>query len=169
MPAPIPTSLATILPKITARLADVTGVSSNRVLLLARPDTPHFQGDSDLLVRVSAPLPDDGFAHGAGRHGGVVVRRTVQVTPRVRSAHDQGDRDDAALTSAAGLLPLEESVVNALHVWVPTSGDDWLAIEPMHWRPGGQPVHPTPVHQSWLHSDLVFEIRHILSVSDNGF
>jgi hypothetical protein len=60
--------------------------------------------------------------------------------------------------------------VDALHVWVPvSSSDDWLSVEPMHWRPGAAPVKETPAAQGWLHSDLVFDLRYQLSVSDNGF
>src|SRR5262245_12861192 len=105
MPAPIATSLRTLLPLLTARLTAVTGVPSNRVLLLQRQNTPHFQGDSDLLVRVGPPAPHEGYSSGAGKNA-VILRRTLQVTPRVRLAVDQSDRDDYALLSASGLLAL---------------------------------------------------------------
>lgn len=169
MPSTTPTSLRSILPLVTAQLTSVTGVTSNRVLLLQRPDTPHFQGDSDLLLRIGPAQPEPGFSHGAGRVA-VVLGRTLQVTARVRRAVDESDRDDYALLDAtSGLLALEESVVNALHIWVPTSEDNWYTIEPIHWMPGGQLLHETPVNLSWLHSDLVFHLRYQLSLPDNGY
>jgi hypothetical protein len=170
MPAPIATSLRSILPLVTTQLTSVTGVTSNRVLLLQRPDTPHFQGDSDLLLRIGPAQPEEGFSHGAGRVA-VVLGRTLQITARARRAVDESDRDDYALLDAtSGLLALEESAINALHIWVPTDDDDnWLTVEPIHWIPGGQLLHETPLHQSWLHSDLVFHFRYQLSVTDNGF
>lgn len=169
MPAPIATSLRTILPSVTANLAARTGVAEGDILLLAREDTPHFHAAADLLLRVGPPQPDEGFSLGAGRHA-VVLRRQLQVTPRVRLALDVSDRDDQALLGEQGLLSLEEAVVNALHIWTPEDTDgNWLTVEPLHWSPGGPPVHETPVSQSWLHTDLVFVLRYQLAVSDNGF
>lgn len=170
MPAPIATSLRTLLPLITAQLVTVTGVTSNRVLLLQRGDTPTFQGDSDILVRVGPPQPVEGYSSGAGRNA-VILRRPLQVTPRVRLAVDQSDRDDYHMTDASGLVALEEAVVDALHIWVPrNSTSDWLTQEPIHWAPGAAPIHQTPVSQSWLHTDLVFDMLYQLSVTANtGF
>ena len=168
MPAPVATSLRTILPAITAQLTTVTGVTDNRVLLLQRPDTPHIQGDSDLLVRVGTPAPHQGMGDGTGRYG-VLLHRTLQVTARVRRAVDQADRDDLALLGDLGILALEEAVVNALHIWVPRAENDWLSPEPIHWVPGGQLLHETPLHQSWLHSDLVFDLYYQLAVTQTTF
>lgn len=169
MPAPITTSLRTILPAITAQITSGTGVPANRVLLLARETTPRFQGDSDILVRVGRALPDEGMASGAGRNG-VLLYRVLQVTPRVRRSTDLSDRDDLALLDeSAGLLALEEQLIDALHIWVPRSGDNWLAQEPIHWEPGAVPLHETPISDAWLHSDLVFLLRYQLSVKATTF
>jgi hypothetical protein len=163
-------SLRSILTNVKAQLVASTGVTANRVLLLARDDTPHFQGDSDLLIRVGKPYPDEGFSTGAGRVA-VVLRRPLQVTCRVRKSLDEGDRDDTALLSDTGLIALEEAVVDALHIWVPVSAgsDDWNTVEPIHWLPSGTPVKETPTQQGWLRSDLVFEMRYTLPVSSNGY
>jgi hypothetical protein len=168
--AVLATSFRPILAAIKAQLAAVPALAAERVLVAQRDRVPHIQGDSDAVVRVGKPLPEDGFTVGSGRHATVLVR-PVQVTPRVRWAVDEGDRDDHAMEDAdSGLLALEEAVIDALHVWVPTTEDEeWLTVQPLHWVPSAEPVRETPVNHAWLHSDLVFMARYQLSLSDNGY
>jgi hypothetical protein len=170
MPAPIATSLRAILPAIQAQLASVTGLTTNRVLLVQRETTPRFQGDQDVLVRAGPPQPEDGFELGSGRHAAIVTR-LVQVTARTRWAVDESDRDDYALVDEDyGHLALEEAVVNALHIWVPTDRNgNWLSVEPMHWRPHEAPVHDEPLPASWLSTSLLFDVRYHLSLPSNGY
>lgn len=169
MASPIKSSLRTILPLVATRLTAVTGVTSNRVLLVSRAGVPKFQGDSDLLVRVGPPSPDPDFSPAAGRSLLGIVRG-LQVTPRVRRVVDLSDRDDYALLDEDyGLLSLEESVLDALQTFVPEVEDDWLTVQPLLWTPSQAPVHDEPVSQSWLHSDLMFSLRYLISTTDTGY
>ena len=169
MPSPVKSSLREILPKVRDRLVSATGISANRVLYVQRPDTPHFQGDQDILIRVGPPRPLE-HVHGSGRLYRV-VSRLLQITPRTRWAVDESDRDDSWLLAATeGHLRLEEAVVDAIDVWVPErAGGDWLLIEPMRWVESQQPVRETPLSQSWGHTDLVFEFKYQFPATDNTF
>ena len=171
MPLPVATSARTLLSAIQAQLASATGVTANRVLIVQRPDTPHFQGDKDILVRLGPPAPEDGFTVGAGRHCCLLTRQ-LQVTPRTRWATDESDRDDLSLLDEVnGHLALEEAVVDALHVWVPTDAqENWLTAQPLHWLPSAPPVRETPLSRSWVHTDLVFAVRYQLRLpTNNGY
>lgn len=169
MPAPIATNLRTVLPLVTTQLATVTGISSNRILIAQRPLVPHIQGDQDLVVRIGPPQASSDF-DGSGRVC-TVVARVLQVTPRTRWAVDQGDRDDQwILDPTYGHSRLEESVVDALHNWIPSdANNNFLTIEPITWNPSSPPIRETPENSSWGHTDLTFTIRYILSLTDNGF
>jgi hypothetical protein len=86
---------------------------------------------------------------------------------------DISDRDDYwLLDPTRGHLALEEAIVTALHVWVPTDTQgNWLSQSPILWIPSEQ-VHrdeATPDSQDWGESTMHFSLQYQLYTPDNTF
>src|SRR5690348_11623603 len=112
MRAPIPASLATILPAVKAQLSLVTGSQLTRIRLVARKGTPKFIADQDILVKTTDINPDPGFEHGSGRTC-IIIRRPLLIIPRTRLQTDASDQDDNwLLDSSRGHIVLEEKILN---------------------------------------------------------
>jgi hypothetical protein len=172
MPAPIATSLATILPYVQAQLASVTGVPLTNVMLArAGRHRPHFSGLQDIIIQPLPPAPESGFELGSGRVA-AVFNRVLAVTGRTGMSVDMSDRDDYWLLAAGGQLALEEAILNALHIWVPVdTNGNWLTQSPLQWVPSDLPKKDTelPDSQDWGESTMHFSLQYQLAVTDNTF
>jgi hypothetical protein len=164
---PLP-SLAPLLTAVKNQLSLKTGLGLNLIHAVARNQTPRFQGDQDILLRLLRPVPEEGFVSGSGRLA-TVVQRPLLVTLRSRSQTDPSDADDLWLTDPAlGLLALEDRVLDALHLWWPTSPQGiLLTTEPMRLAPSEpeqKPGEGAPAgDMQWGETHLLFEMKYIIA------
>lgn len=119
------TGFKPILDSILARLYEVLLLDTpekQHVVMFSRIDAaPRFQGDQDLVLRVSGARNLPGFMEG---HGIIApgVRRGLIVQCRSRRAQDVSDRIDNWLL--ASQLPYEDQVLFALIGYFPKNDDD---------------------------------------------
>lgn len=166
MPAVIRTPLKPVLLAIQAQLASRTGLPAERVALLGRrQEPPHFADDHDLWVRPGVPAPDPAQNDGAGRIA-TVINRQLLVVLRSRLWADLSDRDDFLLTDDAyGHLALEEVVLDALHDFMPTSGQDALLWEPMRAISYPAEDDEAPAPGQWEETRFAFEVKYMAALN----
>jgi len=166
MPAPIATSLTAILAAVKTQLQTVTDLPVNLIRIVARGQTPRFQGDQDILLRPGDVSWDKGFDSGSGRVC-AIIRRPLLVHIRTRFDVDMSDQDDSRLLDATyGHIPLEETVCNALLDFLPADdSSNLLTQEPMH--PIDYPAEEKQEGQAsaWIESRLAFQLTYQLPLN----
>lgn len=127
MAAWVASDLSTILPVVTAKIAEITGLDASRVVVsvLQPEDVPTVAAAQDVIVRLMGELPDEGIIHGSGRYDDR-RHRTLEVSVRTRLHLDQIGQNLQQLTHASlGHLRMEDLVVEALELYsvAGTAGD----------------------------------------------
>lgn len=166
MPSPIAVSLTALLAAVKSQLQTVTNLPAIRIRVVARGQTPKFQGDQDILLRPGSIVWDKGFESGSGRVC-PIIRRPLLVHIRTRFGVDMSDADDFRLTDPTyGHIPLEESICNALLGFMPMdSGQNLLTQEPLH--PIDYPEEEKQEGQAadWIETQLAFQLTYQLTLN----
>jgi hypothetical protein len=167
MPTPVRSAFRDILLSLAPRLvAKGVVADASRVLIVARrKKTPHFAAVQDVLVRPAGFRVQIPWADTEGRVG-MLIRRTILLTPRTRMELDQADQDIDLLTDASlGHFVFEEAIINALHLYQPLDGaGDALTIEPMHLTQGDDAAKEDEKSQGWGYATLNLEASYFLAV-----
>lgn len=163
MPGHIQTSLNTLVPILKARIASVTDLPTERVLIVGRPleSIPHNQASTDVLVRIGAPTPSVAGNSGPGRLW-TTCDRIIQVQPRAEFGADLYDRDeDKLLDTSLGIFALEEQILDGLQDFMPEDGKgNALVAEPLKWVPSEQLPQRDRQDAAWVTSSLFFLLRY---------
>jgi hypothetical protein len=177
----VKTPFAKILKSIRQRLLDVLSddeivtdprllVTANRILFARIDRVPRWQGPVDIVLRVTAPRPQEGLWDGGGVVTPALVRGLV-VEIRTRSSIDQSDRVDLWLLDFQTVL--EDAVMLALlgHRAMEldydpdATSEDVLTIEEMSLTSGAEYKDtlekiPKSTDNTWGSSMLVFRISY---------
>lgn len=119
--------VADVLARLQSEDIDLSWVS-----LLEAPQ--FWLGDYQVIVRPGGVVPDDGSATGTGVAGSL-LKRQIEVVVQSRYQVDEADRSLQALLEH---LDREETVLAALHLYMPASGEGILT-EPLRLENGGKP------------------------------
>lgn len=144
---------------LKARVVAKTAIPANRVLVLGRRQkTPTFNSPSDILLRSTPPVPLPEWQSGSGRIASV-IRRVLTATLRVRSTLDRSDRDELWLTGASGMYALEDSLMNALEMYIPADASgNFLVYEPLRLVPTNEEENRSETDPAWGQSVLSFSV-----------
>lgn len=126
------TAFAKIVQDVMARLQS-EAVDLSWVSLLEAPQ--FWLGDYQVVVRPGSVRTDEGSATGTGIAGSLIVRE-IEVVVQSRYQTDEGDR---ALEALLEHLDREETVLAALHLYMPASGEGILT-EPLRLESGSKPA-----------------------------
>lgn len=135
------TKLRTILSSLKTVLASTGPLNATRVYILARSaqSMPAMAGDAEIMIRPGSWSLVPGKIDAAGRTA-VWERRQIVLTLRGRFYADITGTDEAFYTHVdSGMEEFENDVVDALTLWMPTSGGVPLLLEPARIL-GGQEV-----------------------------
>lgn len=167
MATPIPTPLATILEAVKAQIVANTTVTDNRVLLVTKKRIPKFQGDQDCLILPGPIQALEDFSAAAGRIACIVLRPLV-ITIRTRFGVDMSDRSDSWITDPTlGHYVLEEALVAALHIYLPTDSlGNAYTQEPIHWVNSTSPEQDKQ-DQTWAETTLQFTIKYQIGMTQD--
>jgi len=159
------TPLQPILDAIVARLYAVLELEENQqhLVMFARvEESPRFQGDQDIVLRISGVRPLPGFMEG---HGVIApgVRRGLIVQVRTRASRDPSDRVDNWLATQ---LPREDLILYALTGFVPQNEAlDNLCINEMRLEDTeaykNELSRIPPADATWGANTLVFAIDYV--------
>lgn len=105
-------------------------------------------GDYQVSIAPGAASVDEGTATGTGIAGSL-IRRPLTLTLKSRSYEDEGERATTALLEH---LTLEERILTALHLWMPSGG---IVTEPLRIA-SGAPSQPQQAN-GVITSVLAFE------------
>jgi hypothetical protein len=173
MPQPIASSLSTILPLIQQNIAAVTGLPwPERVMITARvkESVPHFQADSDVLIRLMRQRQDFDVNTGQGRVENRWIA-TCQVAVRSRLYVDEANQDAKFLDDQTlGHIILQDAVTNALEYGfdflISSTGDSYLT-EPLRvtdWTD----VERERTDAMWGDSSCEIQIHYIRLLTQNA-
>lgn len=155
MPIPVVTSLASLLPSLTARLQTV--FPSTAVYLTLSPDLLKFPGtDSFVTVCPGRHTVDDHIRAGAGRVV-MLIHGECKITLWSRLALDQLPREDSWLSDTTyGSLLSSDVIINALEQFQPLdgTGQTYLAmgfqlVSIDHWQRNQENVGWGAISQTW--------------------
>lgn len=126
MPAVIRSNVSDILLLLRQRIADITDLNINRIIItqLDPEDVPHYAGVKEVLLQVMQEDRTGSISDGSSR---VDDRRTrtIQVVCRSRLYLDRDIQDLDRLTNATlGFLAFEDSVYDAVCEFFATDSDD---------------------------------------------
>lgn len=151
--------LVKIVKNLRTTLATGTGLSIQRIGLVARRTVPNLDGDKDILLRIR------GFSAVSGQADRIDfrVRRTIDITMRHRLTLDPTGRDYEWLTKdALGFLLFEETVLDTMQMWEPMDADTLLPllVQPARVLSGTDPSkdEPSADNTSWGQETLSYEI-----------
>lgn len=167
MPTVLRTRLDVILLAVRQRLINELGWPPERVIVAKRDVLPfNAQADQYCIIQPRSQVTEQPIVQGAGRVDTRVTRR-VAVIVRTRLSLDESDRDLAWLTDATyGHLRTEHAVLNALQMYQPTRGADWLACEPLRLVPVSQPEQDRE-QPEWGQSVAEFEVTYVLDLDQS--
>jgi hypothetical protein len=169
MPGVIRTSLRDIAPLITTRLAAATSINRERIFWIARLNpVPHFTGQADILLRPRRKLALQDNVDGGGKWD-TRVTRILDVIPRVQYAVDPAASDYEWLFASGGYITLEEEIVDALQMFMPTdSTGNILVAEPMRLVTADDPLKEAGNEVVWGSGVLGFEMVYTMDLDTTG-
>lgn len=142
------TAFAAIVSSIRTRLS-AYNLTANWVGLQGEPQ--FWSGDYQITLSPGSATVDEGTATGTGRYGSL-IRRQIEVTLMTRTYEDEGERATAALLNH---LSVEEVLIDALHLWMPTDAAG-LVTEPVRMVGPSKPVQKQGIITSTLLFDSLY-------------
>lgn len=130
----LPCSIRDIVLLMQTQLAAFTNVDASRIIIVATTadNTPHFNADSDILIRLMEERAVEGIITGSGRYD-ARMKREIQLIQRVRVYLDQSGQDFSRITDATlGLIQLEDQVFNAMQEFSPTDEAQNVLSAPLY-------------------------------------
>jgi hypothetical protein len=160
-----------VLEAIQARFVASLSLDPTRVILVARDDVPHFGAEKDILIAASDWRNESPEEDGTGRMA-TPIRRSFDITLRMRMRLDKANADSAWLTNAArGFMAFEHDAMDAIHNFYPTrttlDGDEFITRSPLKLISGGRydrRKRRQKAPRGWGQSVLRVEARYLLDL-----
>lgn len=159
--------LSQILPKLKTQLVQTLQLDPTHVHIDVPGTDPGYE-PQDFHVKI-IPRPQvclQLHRHGGGRTDTRVVRR-VAVEVKTRLALDEAGDSEQWLTHALGHLDHEHAVIDALELFVPKQGDDWLVYQPLKLVPTSDPQRPDPEKSEWGKSVSEWDVCFVLALDQS--
>lgn len=172
MSSQIRSNFGDILTRIKAQIVAELDYPDNRVIISIRREVPHFNADSDIIIRPLGFRAISQITDQTGRFATAVTRR-LEVRARTRLALDEASRDEIWLTDESrGHLQLEDQIVDALQSFIPvtsTLAPDAMTLEPLFLIDGSDPDQQSDRGRgqpaNWGESRLTFEVSYIMALT----
>lgn len=166
------TPIRDIFLNVKATLMTGTGLGSDRVTIVAKPNIQSV-ADKEIQIWPSNATVDEAWEFGSGRRS-CPIARNLNILCRDRVALDPTNESQVLLTDQnLGLFVLEEQVINALLEYLPVDRQgNALTTAPIKFL--GQPAE-TAEHEEWANnlgwgdSWLVFQLVYQFSAVQNQY